>query len=89
MAEAVLRSMEKTAETAHARQDMHEAVCAERYKNIEKSMGEIKSLVLAQGTDMHGRLNTISSRMWAAVVGTLGVTVVGFGSLALYLLTKK
>lgn len=81
-------SAERTTEGAHARMDLHEAVCGERYKNINQSLNEVKAMLLAQGSDMHERLNTISNRMWAVVLGTLGGAVVGLGGLAFFLLTK-
>jgi hypothetical protein len=79
---------ERSLEGAHSRMDLHEAVCGERYKNINQSLNEVKAMLLAQGSDMHERLNTISNRMWAVVFGTLGGSVVGLGGMAFYLLTK-
>jgi hypothetical protein len=85
---AVLMPMEKTVESAHARQDLHEAVCAERYKAIERNMGEIKGILASQTSDFHARLNIISTRMWTGTVGTLGAAVAALGGLAFYLMTK-
>lgn len=85
---ASLMSNERTLDGAHARMDTHEAVCAERYKGIINSLNEVKAMLLTQASDTHERLNTISSRMWVAVTGVLGVTVVGLGTLVFYLLTR-
>jgi hypothetical protein len=81
-------SNERTLEGAHARMDTHEAVCGERYRRIDQSLNEMKAMLLAQGSDIHERLNTISNRMWAVVFGTLSGSVVGLGGLAFYLLTR-
>jgi hypothetical protein len=88
LAEALSMATERTTEGAHSRMDLHEAVCGERYRNINQALNEVKAMLLAQGSDMHERLNTISNRMWAVVLGTLGGSVVGLGVLAFFLITK-
>lgn len=50
---------ERTTEGAHARIDGHIDVCAERYRNIERGLNEVKAMLMSQGTEFHGRLNTI------------------------------
>lgn len=81
-------SGERTLEHAHSRMDLHEAVCSERYKAIDKGLNELKAMLLTQGSDMHLRLTTISSRMWTAVTGSLGLTVLGLAALVFYLMTR-
>lgn len=79
---------ELTAAMVAADLEHHEEICAERYKRIDQSLNELKAMLLTQGTDMHVRLNTISSRMWYAVTGCLGAAVLGLASLVFYLLTR-
>lgn len=78
----------RTTEGAHARMDLHEAVYSERYKAIDKGLHRIESMLLSLQTDTHGRLNTISNRMWTWITGVLGGSVVALGGLAFFLLTK-
>lgn len=57
--------------------DTHEKVCAERYGSINQQL-----------ITLHARLNSMSNRMWAAAMGTLGVIVMAFGVIAFSLFTK-
>lgn len=88
MVEAATNAGPRTTEMAHSRMDMHEAVCAERYKSIHAGLSRIEAAVLALQTDTHGRLNTISNRMWTWITGVLGGVVVGLGVVSFFLLTK-
>jgi len=69
---------------AHARMDTHEAQCAERYGNIKQEMSYIKDALNALSAQMHGRLNTISSRMWGAAIGVLLGATAAFGTVTAY-----
>lgn len=82
------------------RLDSHEKVCTERYGNIWDAIKDLKATVQKNDSDMkavlehreaitHGRFNTISTRIFAAIASTLGMAVVGLGGLVFYLLTTK
>lgn len=62
---------------AHAKIDSHEKVCAERYGNINQQL-----------MAMNARFDSISSRMWAAAVGSLAMVVVGLASVVFTLLFR-
>jgi hypothetical protein len=81
-------SDDRTAAEAHGRLNTHEAVCAERYKNLDHSLNELKAMLLAQGGEFSLRLNAISNRMWVGVTAVLGASVVGLATMAFYLMTK-
>lgn len=66
----------------------HERICTERYTSIDKSLNELKAMLLVQGSDFHGRLNTISNRMWAGVIGALGMTIIALATVVFYLVTR-
>lgn len=87
--EAHAMSGDRTMEGAHARIDLHEAVCAERYKSIDKGLNEVKAMLLSQGNEFHARMNTISNRMWLGAIGFLAASAGGLGTLVFYLLTKE
>lgn len=74
--------------SAHAKIDGHEKICAERYGHIDEKLTSLRSMIEAQGTVFHERLNTISNRMWGAACGTLGLVVIGLAGLAMYLLVR-
>jgi hypothetical protein len=76
------RAVDKALETmidihrVEARVDTHEKVCTERYGNIATTMN-----------NMNDRLNSISNRMFAQMVGVLAIMVAAFGALAFYVMT--
>lgn len=65
-------------ESAHARVDSHEAVCAFRWASVEKQLASL-----------HGRLDAVSNRMWAAAGGLIGLCLVGIAALVVMLITMK
>lgn len=69
---------------ALARIDTHEKVCAERYGNIWDKLGSIER----QFATVHTRFNSISNRMWAAVAGVCGASVLGLAAVVFHLLTR-
>jgi hypothetical protein len=62
----------------------HEAVCTERYGNINQQLLQIKQSMSEFETQMHERLNIISNRMWQGVLGVLSVTTVAFAAAVVY-----
>lgn len=83
----------KTAEQVDARIDKHEEVCAERYRNLHATIGELKGSLTAMTVQLSttqetvsGRLTAISNRMWSMVVGTLVVMTGAFGTVAGFIL---
>lgn len=90
MTDAESRDME-----ARALLNTHEKVCAERYGNIWEALKDIKADMqadrVARSTSdatVHARFNTISGRMWAAVVGVCAAAVLGLGAVTFHLLTR-
>lgn len=77
-----------TTESAHARVDTHEGVCAERYGNINQQLVMLRAAMAAQATDFHGRFNTLSSRMWAAAGAMIVLSITGLGGLLVIILTR-
>lgn len=73
-----------------ARADLqgHLDVCSERYGSLWKAIADLKTTLDKLEVVMHGRLNTISNRIWAAVVSALGLSVVGLAGMVMYLLTR-
>lgn len=64
-------------EDAHARIDSHEAVCAFRWASVERQLATL-----------HERLNAVSTRMWAAASGLIGLCIVGIAGLLILYITK-
>jgi hypothetical protein len=73
---------------ARANLHRHEDVCGERYGSLWSAVTELKATLDKLEVVMHGRLNTISNRIWAAVVSALGLSVVGLAGMVMYLLTR-
>lgn len=67
-----------TPETVDARVAAHEAVCAERYGNINSQL-----------VSLHDRLNALSNRMWAAACGMLALSVTGLAAAVILLIVRK
>lgn len=81
---------------AHHKIDTHEKVCAERYGNIWEALKGIRADMTADRTAraeaeavIHGRFNTISNRMWAALATIVVAAVGGLGTTVFYLLTRS
>lgn len=66
----------------------HLDVCAERYGNLWGAVKELKDQLAKLEVIMHGRLNTISNRIWTAVTAALGITILGLAAVVFHLLTK-
>jgi len=95
----LLREVVREAQRASLRLEGHEIVCTERLQSLRQTVEEIKTviqvqgkelreLVMAQNTIVHGRLNTMSDRMFWLLISALGGAIVGLGSLCFYLITK-
>jgi hypothetical protein len=77
-----------TPESAHARVDAHEGVCAERYGNINQQLVMLRAQLATQATDFHGRFNTLSNRMWVAAGGLIVLSLTGMAGAVVLLLTR-
>jgi hypothetical protein len=77
-----------TSESAHARVDAHEGICAERYGNINQQLVMLRGQIASQATDFHARFNTLSNRMWAAACGLIVLSLTGLASVVVILLTR-
>lgn len=73
-----------------ARADLqgHVDVCSERYGSLWAAVTELKAQLAKLEVVMHGRLNTISNRIWTAVTAALGITILGLAAVVFHLLTK-
>ena len=95
----LLRDVVRQTQTAISRLDGHEVLCNERTRNIWQAItkmedvfrnqaNDLKSIIMAQNTDVHGRLNVISNRMFIIMFSTIGGLVGALLSLVGYLLFK-
>jgi hypothetical protein len=66
-----------TIESAHARVDTHEGICAQRYGNINQQL-----------LTLHARLDAMSNRMWAAACGLIVMALGGLAGLLVIILTR-
>lgn len=82
-------SRKLSGENAHSRIDTHERVCSERYGNINQQMMQTKEAINALSTQMHERLNTLSSRQWQGNIAVLGAAVVALGTILGFLILGK
>ena len=79
------RAPDFSAVRANARLELHEAVCAERFKGILEALKE----AAIRDTALHARLDTVSNRMWVAVVSVCGAFAMGLSVVIFYLLTRQ
>lgn len=66
------------AKDAHAKHDAHEKICSIRYEGINIAMIDIASV-----------LKDIRGKMWAGLVGLVGILLTIVGTAAWYYLTHK
>ena len=61
---------------AHLRQDGHEVLCGERYKNLSVTLERLEK----SGTERHERINSVYRLLWTGMVAlvTLLLSIVGF-----------
>lgn len=63
--------------------DKHEAVCTERYGNIDNKLNLATNQVAALGIQVHGRLDGIMRLMWTAVGSALILGISAIGALVM------
>ena len=71
------RAPDFSAVRANARLELHEAVCAERYKAI-----------LSEMIAVHTRLTAVSNRMWATASAVILMCVTGIAGLVVLIITR-
>jgi len=70
------RAPDFSAVRANARLELHEAVCAERWKAI-----------LSEVVALHARMSAMSNRMWAVAGAMILLCVTGIAALVVLILT--
>lgn len=67
----------------------HDGICAERYGSLWSAINDLKADLRSRDAIQHTRFNTISNRMWGAVVGMTAASVIGLCTIAFYLITHS